>query len=798
MSHPEQKLANGACILVQRLGHLLGRHRRLAGLEHVQNLGALRRLGAVRLRLGQRPRARRAVEGEGLLAAGQFAAIADQGRRRLAALALVEMMRYNLPDFDAEGFLMSVPSPLQFCAHCGAVLGQESKFCSTCGSPASATVTGLLVPNHLLNERYRVQRRVGQGGFGAVYQAQDTRFNHTLRAIKEMSQSGLNPQERRDAISAFEQETNLLAGLVHPHLPRIYDYFEEAGRWYLVMDFIAGETLEAHLQYMSRAILPVEEVLDIGLQLASVLDYLHTRQPPIIFRDLKPANVMRTPEGNLYLIDFGIARLFKPGQTKDTTALGSPGYAAPEQYGKAQTTARADIYSLGALLHQVLSGVDPSTNQPSLWDFKPLGAAIPSRLAHLIGQMVSRRIEERPASMAAIRQELQQIARRQAIGTGILTPVPSAPPSTVAPGALQPSTATPHRSSQPSGNTTTPPALTPVGTLLLTLTSHTSPVALVAWSPVGQRLASASEDGMVRLWDGATDQPQATLQGHTEKVNAMAWSPDGLRLASASEDGTVRLWDGATGQLHTTLRGHTGYVYAVAWSPDRRRLASASWDKMVRLWDGATGQPLTILTGHTGGVRAVAWSPDGRHLASASEDGTVRLWDGATGHPQGMPRNHTGHVGAVAWSPDGRRLASASDERVYLWDGATSQLHATLRGHTGYVGVVAWSPGGRHLASASDDRTLRLWDGATGRLTATLAGHSGSVRAIAWSPDGMRLASASDDRTVQLWDRTTGQPQATLTGHTEMVNAVAWSPDGQRLASASWDKTVCVWWVGAA
>src|SRR6266699_3917283 len=126
------------------------------------------------------------------------------------------------------------------------------------------------------------------------------------------------------------------------------------------MDFIEGETLENHLNKASQGYLSVQDALDIGSQLCSVLDYLHTRNPPIIFRDLKPSNVMRTPEGQLYLIDFGIARIFKQGQSRDTVALGSPGYAAPEQYGRAQSTPRNDIYSLGATLHHLLSGRDPS------------------------------------------------------------------------------------------------------------------------------------------------------------------------------------------------------------------------------------------------------------------------------------------------------------------------------------------------------------------------------------------------------------------------------------------------------
>src|SRR5207245_3375579 len=106
--------------------------------------------------------------------------------------------------------------------------------------------------------------------------------------------------------------------------------------------------------------LPREEVIDIGIQLCTVLDYLHTREPSIIFRDLKPANIMRTANGHLYLIDFGIARHFKPGQSRDTMALGSPGYAAPEQYGRAQTTPRADLYSLGVMLQQLLTWNNPT------------------------------------------------------------------------------------------------------------------------------------------------------------------------------------------------------------------------------------------------------------------------------------------------------------------------------------------------------------------------------------------------------------------------------------------------------
>src|ERR1700731_3590432 len=133
-----------------------------------------------------------------------------------------------------------------------------------------------------------------------------------------MSQN--NSQQAQEAIENFKREAHLLASLQHPNLPSIYDHFEESGRWYLVMNFIQGETLEDYLSHTQGQILPLDDALHIGQDLCNVLNYLHTHQPPIIFRDLKPGNIMRSPDGQIYLIDFGIARLFKPGQAKDTTS----------------------------------------------------------------------------------------------------------------------------------------------------------------------------------------------------------------------------------------------------------------------------------------------------------------------------------------------------------------------------------------------------------------------------------------------------------------------------------------------
>jgi serine/threonine protein kinase len=265
----------------------------------------------------------------------------------------------------------------------------------------------LPLPNLLIRQRYRVVKRLGAGGFGAVYQAEDTELGNRLVAIKEMSYGGLASQELQEATEAFHREAILLAGLSHPSLPRIHDHFSEDGHWYLVMEFIQGETLEKYLERSPQKHLSVKEALQLGIKLCGVLEYLHTRQPPIIFRDLKPSNVMLTPDGEVYLIDFGIARLFKPGQQKDTIAFGSPGYAAPEQYGKAQTTPRSDIYSLGALLHQMLTGHDPSDTP---FRFTPLTMPRPTGLGTFIGHMVSLDENKRPPSMGIVKRELERLA----------------------------------------------------------------------------------------------------------------------------------------------------------------------------------------------------------------------------------------------------------------------------------------------------------------------------------------------------------------------------------------------------
>ena len=291
--------------------------------------------------------------------------------------------------------------------------------------------TGKLAPQSILHQRYLIVGQAGRGGMSAVYQAVDTQFGNHHVAIKEMSQGNLSMHEIAEATARFQQEADLLGSLHHPNLPIIYDGFSEDGRSFLVMEYIDGKTLLQMLKDTGGRPLPVVNVLDYAIQLCNVLMYLHSHNPAIIFRDLKPTNVMVKGDGHVMLIDFGIARFFKEGQEQDTLFLGSPGYAPPEQHGTAQTNPRSDLYALGATLHCCLTGRDPfhAADRFAFPPVQQINPLVPIELDQLIQRMVSLDEQRRPNSALEVRQALLTIKQKASDATTGLNPVMASAPT---------------------------------------------------------------------------------------------------------------------------------------------------------------------------------------------------------------------------------------------------------------------------------------------------------------------------------------------------------------------------------
>jgi serine/threonine protein kinase len=262
-----------------------------------------------------------------------------------------------------------------------------------------------LSPGEALEGHYRILEKIGEGGFGVVYKAYDWHRN-SLVAIKQINMAALSVQEKIEATDSFNREVTLLSRLDHESLPHIYNHFTDPEHWYVVMDYIEGRTLEDVLSSRRDGRLPIQRVIAIGIKLCNVLDYLHAQNPPVIFRDVKPGNIMITSSGQVYLIDFGVARRFQAGKRKDTIPLGSPGYAAPEQYGKAQTTPQTDIYGLGATLQTLLTGREPlEIRMHGL----PTNHRIPWELQALLLRMMEDDSSKRPHNMAEVRRALEAL-----------------------------------------------------------------------------------------------------------------------------------------------------------------------------------------------------------------------------------------------------------------------------------------------------------------------------------------------------------------------------------------------------
>jgi outer membrane protein assembly factor BamB len=322
-----------------------------------------------------------------------------------------------------------------------------------------------LQPGAILQNRYLIQGVLGVGGMGSVYRARDMRFPNVTKlvAVKEILNLAPDPTVREMIVKTFEREANILATLNHPAIPQIYDYFTQGDRSFLVQEYIEGKDLEAYLGE-TPGMLSDEPVADWALQLCDVLTYLHNHQPdPIVFRDMKPSNVMLDQHRRIRLIDFGIARAFAAGQKG--TMIGTEGYSPPEQY-RGEASPAGDIYALGATLHHLLTKQDPRLEPPFSFAERPLrkiNPTVSTELEAIVATALNYNPTERFPSAQSMRDALVSLRRRR---TGLLTsPKLGDLGATAAPPAAADFTApvlAPHSSAAPAVAVVAGPAISDV------------------------------------------------------------------------------------------------------------------------------------------------------------------------------------------------------------------------------------------------------------------------------------------------------------------------------------------------
>lgn len=669
---------------------------------------------------------------------------------------------------------------------------------------------------------YEMLSVLGRGGMGIVYKARHLKLNRIVAVKMMLSGRYATPQE----LSRFARESRAVAELQHPHIVQVHDVGEIEGRPFFTMEFVDGATLAQELAGVPQS---PRRAAELVTKLAEAMDLAHSKG--IIHRDLKPANILLTGDGTPKVADFGLARHLDgdPGLTFSDARIGTPSYMAPEQaLGRLGLIGSSvDIYSLGAILYEMLTGRPPFRAETAIETERQvitveaapprqLNADVPRDLETVCLKCLQKDSSRRYPNAAELAEDLSRYLDGRPVNarpTGVMERIWS----------------------WGKRNRSMALALSGLALLLAFI------VVGSIWSAAYFHMLEGEQRKLAKeKTELAEEKSQLAVEKEQERAKAVLAEnrEAGLRRQSEAQGKELRRnlyltemnlagqaaavpgglgrvgellahWEQASPDLRnwewfylnslchrslSTRMSHGKSVHSLAWSHNGAKLAFAGNDRTIYISDEADERALLRLTGHMRDVFSVAWSPDAQRLASASWDHTVRVWDTTDGTELFQFQGHTAEVYVVAWSPDGKTIASGGLDRTILaWDAATGTILGTFRSHSDTVSGLTWSPDSRYLASASHDTTVRVWDVAAGKERHTLVGHRNWVNQVAWSPDGSRVASASNDETLRIWSPENGEELRVLSGHSQGVISVAWNRDGSRLASASDDQTVKVW-----
>lgn len=666
---------------------------------------------------------------------------------------------------------------------------------------------------------YELLEELARGGMGVVYKARQVSLNRivALKMILAGQFADLKDVQR------FHAEAEAAANLDHPHIVPIYEVGVHEGQHFFSMRLIEGGNLT---QQVAQLVAQPRVSATLLATVARAVHYAHQRG--IVHRDLKPANILLAPSRTAskttpfepHVTDFGLAKRVDgdSGQTRTGTIVGTPSYMAPEQAGGAKLlTTAADVYSLGAILYELLTGRPPFMGSTPLDTLVKVTANEPVRPSAL-QPMAPRDLEticlkclnkdprQRYASAAALADDLERYLAHEPIQARQA-------------GSWERVAKWIRRR----------PAL--AGLALVSGIAILTLVGLVVGLVYNQQLVEAQMQAQMALQEATVAHAEAVRQrAQAEDQKAFAENQrrraDQFRYA-AEMALAYRAWqDNQVGRAHEilqkyqparpedpdprgfewhylrrlcqaehlTLAGAKRVVRSVAFSPDGRRVAATSGDHTIKVWDAATGTVLSSWKKHNHEIWQLAFSPDGRWLACVSMDQTMKIWEAATGQGEVILKECHSGAWSVAFSPDSKRVAvGCGDGTIRVCDAAGAQEIRRLKGHRSNVLGVAFSPDGRWLASAGADHTARIWDLNTGLETLALQGHSREVNRVAFSSDGERLATAGTDDVAKVWNAHNGQELITLKGHTDAVQDVAFSPDGAQLATTSRDQSTIIW-----
>ncbi|HZU38081.1 MAG TPA: protein kinase, partial [Gemmataceae bacterium] len=640
---------------------------------------------------------------------------------------------------------------------------------------------------------YEIIREVGRGAMGVVYQAQHRLLRRTvaLKMVLASTHTGAT------ALTRFQTEAEAAARLHHPNIVQVYDVGTFEGRPYLALEYIEGGSLAAQLTGQPQQPRQAAQLLHT---LATAVAYAHRRG--VVHRDLKPGNVLLEEHSRAAKIsDFGLAKVLdRPGSpTESGVIFGTPSYMAPEQAAgqNREVGAAADVYALGAILYELLTGRPPFRAENVLTTLQQvaseepvpperLQADLPRDLATICLKCLEKDPGQRYVSAAALAADLRRFLDGE--------PIVARPSNLWQRGwkwaRRRPSLA----------------AL--VGTLSL------AAVALLIISLWYNALLRAALDQSDQR---GSEAQQATIDALRERHEAedkgrhLQAAVEKLRRQSIEHQAVIedlRRHRSALQTAYEKIEQKNSEARA-AMAESRRREAETR--RQAQLLARQTSQlqhqvdytRQLLYTAQISQVEAT-WGTDPTRALALLEDNErcpPELRDFAWGMFHHLCKQdhvlvtaHTDEVQAIAYAPRGDILATAGgDDTIELWNGRTFRLRKILTGHDAPVTCLKFSPDGHMLASGSEDHTVRLWDVPSGRVIGLLTGHAGTVDALAFTTDGQTLAAGAADGSIRVWDVPTGKPVTTLTGHAAAVQALHFSAKGDLLTSASSDRTVRIW-----